>query len=88
MILPRIINIDINLRDRDSPGQNPEEIRAEGLVEVPAGGGCEEDGRELVGEGVEDVAPVYGLWGRGVVVSIAREGKGRERLTFHIFCVM
>lgn len=76
MILPRIINIDVNLRDRNSPGKNPEEVRAEGLVEVPAGGGCEEDGGELVGEGVEDVAPVYGLCGKGVRIIGERERDG------------
>lgn len=34
------------------------------MVEVPARAGGEEDGRELVLQGVEDVAPVYVLgWG-------------------------
>lgn len=74
MILPGIINVDVNLRNRDSPGKNPEEVRAECLVEVPAGGSCEEDGGELVGEGVEDVAPVYGLRRESL-----RVNQGRER---------
>lgn len=76
MILPRIINIDVNLRNRNSPGKNPEEVRAEGLVEVPARGGCEENGGELVGEGVEDVAPVYGLYGKRLRVNRGRERNG------------
>ena len=76
MILPRIFNIDVNLRNRNSPGKNPVEVRAEGLVEVPARGGCEENGGELVGEGVEDVAPVYGLCGKRLRVNRGRERNG------------
>lgn len=50
--------------DDDRPGEDPEEVGTEGLVEVPAGAGGEEDGGELVLHGVEDVAPVYVLsWG-------------------------
>jgi len=52
------------------------EVRAEGLVEVPARGGCEENGGELVGEGVEDVAPVYGLCGKRLRVNRGRERNG------------
>ena len=44
--------------DDDAPGEHPEEIGAEGLVEVPAGTGGKEDGGELGLERVEDVAPV------------------------------
>lgn len=33
------------------------------MVEEPAGVGCEEDGGDLILEGVEDVTPVYVLVG-------------------------
>lgn len=49
--------------DDDCPRKNPEEVGSESLIEVPAGTGGEEDGRELVLQGVEDVAPVYVLGG-------------------------
>ncbi len=32
----------------DGPGEDPEEVGSQGLVEVPARAGGEEDGRELV----------------------------------------
>lgn len=41
-----------------SPGQHIEQIRHEGLVEIPQWAGGEEDGGELGGNGVENVAPV------------------------------
>lgn len=46
------------LGDDDRPGEDPEKVGPEGLVEVPAGAGGEEDGGQLVLDGVEDVAPV------------------------------
>jgi len=55
----------MDARDGNGPGEHPEEVGAKRLVEVPAGGGGEEDGGELIGEGVEDVAPVDCL-GEGV----------------------
>lgn len=64
---------------RDGPGQHPEQVRAERLVEVPAGGGGEEDGGEEGGQGVEDVAPVDCLCGVswGVIGGGSRgEGEG------------
>jgi hypothetical protein len=60
--VPRVVGSHADACDGDGPGEHPEEIGAEGLVEVPAGDGGEEDGCELVVQGVEDVAPVNCLW--------------------------
>ena len=48
----------------DRPGQHPQEIRPQGLVEIPARNGSEEDGAELVVDGVEYIAPVDVLYSR------------------------
>lgn len=65
IVAPRGRGAHVDPGDGDGPGQHPEQVRAEGLVEVPAGGGGEEDGGEEGRERVEDVAPVDGLWGGG-----------------------
>ena len=59
---PRSLLRQPDPRGDDGPGQDPEEVGSEGLVEVPAGAGGEEDGGELVLERVEDVTPVYVLF--------------------------
>ena len=65
----------MDLGDDDGPREDPEEVGSEGLVEVPAGTGGEEDGCQLVLQCVEDVAPVYVLQ-RCLVRGIFRLGKG------------
>jgi hypothetical protein len=62
IIVPCVIRRHSNACYGDGPGEHPQEVRAEGLEEVPAGDGGEEDGGQLVVEGIEDVAPVYCLW--------------------------
>jgi len=61
VVRPRVVRRHADARDDDRPGHHPREVGAEGLVEEPARDGGEQDGGELVVEGVKDVAPVNGL---------------------------
>ena len=75
--MPRIVWRHADPRHSYGPGEHPEEVGAEGLVEVPAGDGGEKDGCELIVEGVEDVAPIYCLWGVLVGIWQSRVSCGR-----------
>jgi hypothetical protein len=101
IIVPRAIGRHANACHGDGPWEHPEEVGAEGLEEVPAGDSGEEDGCQLVIEGVENVAPVYCLCGMLVLVycsgSELRRVLGRRRgsagtwgeiSTFHIVWVI
>lgn len=83
--LPRDLLGHADFGDDDCPGQDPEEVGAEGLVEEPAGSGGKEDGGELVLHGVEYVAPVdvleeggSRLVGRAIGEGIGGTGAGRK----------
>nr|POF17468.1 hypothetical protein CFP56_12882 [Quercus suber] len=60
MIRPGIRGRDADPTHRDRPWQDPEDVTHKALVEVPAWTGGEQDGGELGGDGVENVAPVDG----------------------------
>ena len=45
---PRSFFRQLDLGDDDCPRENPEEVGSEGLIEVPARAGGEEDSSELV----------------------------------------
>ena len=61
MVLPSIVRRDSNLADGNGPRKDPAEVRDERLVEIPRRACRQQNGRQLRGEGVEDVAPVDGL---------------------------
>jgi hypothetical protein len=48
MVAPCIVGRHADARHGYGPGEHPQEVGAEGLVEVPAGDSGEEDGSELV----------------------------------------
>ena len=74
MVLPRIVRRNVGFADYNCPWQHPEQIRGDGLVQVPKRARCEKDCGKLGADSVKDIAPVDGL----VQVSIKEQSRQRQ----------
>lgn len=60
MVRPGIIWCNANLRDSNCPGQHPEDIADQGLIQIPSWPRGKKDSGELCRKRVENVTPIDG----------------------------